>query len=97
MNRINIANPEFEYDGDDPEGFRSGMVRPGPAFGAKINQPVGHGCEAFAAVREDALADVVTLIIGEAHVMRLSRPIDASEPYSVLVHTQSPVLLAEPP
>ena len=24
MNRTNIANPEFEYDAEDPEGFRSG-------------------------------------------------------------------------
>lgn len=35
MNRVNIANPEFEYDAEDPEGFRCGMVRPGPGFGAK--------------------------------------------------------------
>jgi len=34
MKRINIANPEFEYDADDPKGFRSGMARVGPAFGA---------------------------------------------------------------
>ena len=35
MNRINIANPEFEYDDDDPDGFRSGMYRIGPKLGAK--------------------------------------------------------------
>ena len=35
MKKVNIANPEFEYDDDDPEGFRSGMVRPGPGLGAK--------------------------------------------------------------
>ena len=35
MNRINIANPEFEYDDEDPEGFRSGMHRIGPKLGAK--------------------------------------------------------------
>jgi uncharacterized cupin superfamily protein len=35
MNRINIANPAFEYDDDDPEGFRSGMVRVGKRLGAK--------------------------------------------------------------
>jgi uncharacterized cupin superfamily protein len=34
MRRINIADPEFEYDGDDPEGFRSGMARVGPTLGA---------------------------------------------------------------
>ena len=34
MKRINIANPEFAYDADDPEGFRTGMARVGPALGA---------------------------------------------------------------
>lgn len=29
MKRINIAAPQFEYDGEDPEGFRSGMSRLG--------------------------------------------------------------------
>jgi uncharacterized cupin superfamily protein len=29
MRRINIAAPAFEYDGEDPEGFRSGMSRLG--------------------------------------------------------------------
>lgn len=29
MKRINIAAPQFEYDGEDPEGFRSGMARLG--------------------------------------------------------------------
>jgi uncharacterized cupin superfamily protein len=35
MDRINIATPQFQYDADDPEGFRAGMVRPGPKLGAK--------------------------------------------------------------
>jgi uncharacterized cupin superfamily protein len=35
MRRINIANPEFVYDAEDPEGFRSGMARVGPGLGAK--------------------------------------------------------------
>src|SRR4051812_50104347 len=35
MRRINIAEPEFEYDDSDPEGFRSGMLRPGPGWDAK--------------------------------------------------------------
>jgi uncharacterized cupin superfamily protein len=33
MKRINIASPEFEYDSDDPEGFRSGMARLGKLLG----------------------------------------------------------------
>jgi uncharacterized cupin superfamily protein len=33
MKRINIAAPRFEYDGDDPEGFRSGMARLGKLLG----------------------------------------------------------------
>jgi uncharacterized cupin superfamily protein len=34
MKRVNIAAPTFEYDADDPEGFRSGMARLGPGLGA---------------------------------------------------------------
>src|SRR4051812_50001506 len=33
MKRINIASPEFEYDSDDPDGFRSGMARLGKLLG----------------------------------------------------------------
>lgn len=35
MQRINIATPGFEYDGEDPEGFRAGMARLGKMLGAK--------------------------------------------------------------
>ena len=34
MKRINIAAPRFEYDGEAPEGFRSGMARLGKLLGA---------------------------------------------------------------
>ena len=34
MPRANIANPEFTYDADDPDGFHAGMYRMGPSFGA---------------------------------------------------------------
>jgi uncharacterized cupin superfamily protein len=33
MKRINIAAPPFEYDSDDPEGFRSGLARLGKLLG----------------------------------------------------------------
>src|SRR3954447_7063482 len=32
--RTSIASPQFRRDDDDPEGFRSGMFRPGPDLGA---------------------------------------------------------------
>ena len=35
MRQINIATPEFEYDGEDPQGFRAGMARLGKLLGAK--------------------------------------------------------------
>jgi uncharacterized cupin superfamily protein len=35
MRRLNIADPTFEYDADDPDGFRSGMFRIGGQLGAK--------------------------------------------------------------
>jgi len=34
MQRINIASPTFEYDADDPAGYRSGMHRVGKLVGA---------------------------------------------------------------
>jgi uncharacterized cupin superfamily protein len=34
MHRLNITAPEFDYDADDPEGFRAGMFRFGPQLGA---------------------------------------------------------------
>jgi uncharacterized cupin superfamily protein len=36
MRRLNIANPEFEYDDSDPAGFRAGVARLGPALGASV-------------------------------------------------------------
>ncbi len=35
MRRVNIADPSFTYEVDDPEGFRSGMYRLGPQLGAR--------------------------------------------------------------
>jgi uncharacterized cupin superfamily protein len=35
MRRINIASPAFEYDGDDPAGFRAGMAKLGGLLGAE--------------------------------------------------------------
>ena len=35
MDRVNIATPEFQFDGEDPDGFRAGLFRPGKALGAK--------------------------------------------------------------
>jgi uncharacterized cupin superfamily protein len=34
MDRVNIATPEFQYDAEDPDGFRAGMFRPGKLLGA---------------------------------------------------------------
>jgi uncharacterized cupin superfamily protein len=35
MRRISLSNPAFTYDDDDPEGFRSGMLRLGGDLGAQ--------------------------------------------------------------
>jgi uncharacterized cupin superfamily protein len=34
MDKLNVADLEFEYDADDPEGFRAGMKRFGKRLGA---------------------------------------------------------------
>ncbi len=35
MRRVNLADPPFEYDDSDPDGFRSGMARFGAQLGAE--------------------------------------------------------------
>jgi uncharacterized cupin superfamily protein len=35
MRRVNLNEPRFSYDDDDPEGMRAGMFRFGPELGAK--------------------------------------------------------------
>lgn len=35
MSRLNISEPDFEFDAEDPEGFRAGMYRLGPLVGAE--------------------------------------------------------------
>lgn len=35
MRRVSLSAPTFIYDPEDPEGFRSGMVRIGPQVGAQ--------------------------------------------------------------
>jgi uncharacterized cupin superfamily protein len=35
LRKVNVSDPEFVFDEDDPEGFRAGMARLGPSLGAK--------------------------------------------------------------
>ena len=35
MRRVSTSDPDFTYDPEDPEGFRSGMFRVGPQVGAR--------------------------------------------------------------
>jgi uncharacterized cupin superfamily protein len=35
MRRVNLGRPDFHYDDDDPDGYRSGMFRFGRALGAQ--------------------------------------------------------------
>lgn len=35
MRKVNIADPEFTYDDEDPEGFRAGLFRFGKQLGAE--------------------------------------------------------------
>ena len=35
MRKLNIANPDFTYDEEDPDGFRAGMLRFGKQLGAE--------------------------------------------------------------
>ena len=35
MHRVNLTDPTFTYDHEDPDGFRAGLFRFGPQLGAK--------------------------------------------------------------
>ena len=35
MQHVDLTSAEISYDPEDPPGFRAGMARPGPSFGAK--------------------------------------------------------------
>jgi uncharacterized cupin superfamily protein len=35
MRKVNISDPEFAYDPEDPEGYKAGMFRFGPSLGAE--------------------------------------------------------------
>jgi uncharacterized cupin superfamily protein len=35
MRRVNISEPPFTHDPEDPDGFRARMFRPGPSLGAE--------------------------------------------------------------
>ena len=34
MRRVSLARPDFKFDSSDPDGFRAGLMRCGPALGA---------------------------------------------------------------
>ena len=34
MRRVGISQPEFTYDPEDPDGYKAGMARLGPALSA---------------------------------------------------------------
>jgi uncharacterized cupin superfamily protein len=36
LKRVNIGEPDFRYDDEDPDGFRSGMFRPREQLGPKL-------------------------------------------------------------
>jgi uncharacterized cupin superfamily protein len=36
MKTINLSSLEFEYDDEDPEGYKAGMARFGPSIGASL-------------------------------------------------------------
>ena len=56
-------------------------------FGARRRQyPIAHRAEAFATMREGALAGDGAMGIHQDHLMNLGRPVDAGEPSYVVSH-----------
>ncbi|HWF25892.1 MAG TPA: cupin domain-containing protein [Solirubrobacteraceae bacterium] len=82
MSRANVFDAEFEFDGDDPEGYRAGVARVGQAAGGKelavklFELPVGEAlCPYHYEYVEEWLlvldgAVVVRVPDGEEHLKR---------------------------
>jgi hypothetical protein len=76
MQRINLASPRFEYDSDDPEGFRSGMTRLGKLFGGSAQESgitVPSGPEAAHGIRNETEETARVLMFSTVVVRRESK------------------------
>jgi uncharacterized cupin superfamily protein len=93
MNRINIATAEFQYDADDPEGFRSGMVRPGPQLGAEhtgmsvYELPPG---QAICPYHYEYAEEEWLLVLEGRPTLRHAGGSDTLEPWDVVMFVRGP-------
>jgi uncharacterized cupin superfamily protein len=93
MPRLNIADPSFTYDPDDPEGFRAGMFRFGPELGARqtgttvYELPPGQSvCPYHYEYGEEEWA----LVLGGRPSLRTPDGIEQLEPFDVVFFPTGP-------
>jgi uncharacterized cupin superfamily protein len=93
MRRVNIAAPEFEYDGEDPEGFRSGMARLGKLLGAAASGisiyeiPPGQSiCPYHYEVGEEEWL----LVLEGTPTLRHAKGSEALDPWDVILFPRGP-------
>src|SRR3954454_20465836 len=94
VRRMNISDPDFAYEADDPEGFRSGMARLGPDLGAQQTGATVYELPPGQAVcpyhYEYGEEEWVLVVAGRASV-RTPEGVGQLEPFDVLFFPKGPV------
>jgi uncharacterized cupin superfamily protein len=93
MRRVNIAQPTFAYDAEDPKGFRVGMFRFGPQLGAResgasvYELPPG---EALCPYHYEYGEEEWLLVLEGRPSLRTPAGVDALEPHDVVFFAKGP-------
>jgi len=93
MRRLNIAEPDFTFDEEDPAGFRAGMLRFGAQLGAEqtgtsvYELPPG---EAICPYHYEHAEEEWVLVLGGRPSVRTPDGIEQLEPFDVVFFPRGP-------
>ena len=93
MRRLNIADPDFTYDPEDPDGFHAGMLRFGPQLGAEqtgasvYELPAG---EALCPYHYEHGEEEWVLVLQGSPSVRTPEGTQALEPFDVVFFPRGP-------
>jgi len=94
MKRINIAAPQFEYDDQDPEGFRSGMARLGKLLGGVEDSGISvyelRPGQAICPYHYECGEEEWLLVLGGAPTLRDPEGSERLEPWDVVFFEKGP-------
>src|SRR5690242_7804003 len=94
MRRINIAAPPFEYDDQDPEGFRSGMARLGKLLGGPEESGISvyelQPGQAICPYHYECGEEEWLLVLEGAPTLRTPEGSDRLEPWDVVFFPKGP-------